>query len=72
MIQGFLVLGDDIHGCGVGCACGAEVGRNVAPAVAAVEAAIVAAVGEEGTGAEPGGLAVVAVEHRRASPHQDM
>lgn len=72
MIQGFLVLGDDIHGCGVACACGVEVGRNVAPAVAAVEAAIVAAVGEEGTGAEPGGLAVVAVEYRRASPHQDM
>ena len=49
--QGFLlVLGDDIHGCGVACACGVEayeveVGRSVAPAaVAAVEAAIVAAV----------------------------
>jgi len=50
VIQGFLVLGDDIHGCGVACACGVEVGRNVAPAAAvaavvAVEAAIVAVVG---------------------------
>jgi hypothetical protein len=52
---------------------GVEVGRGVAPAaaVAAVEAAIVAAV-REGTGAEPGGLAAVAVGHRRAFPRQDM
>jgi hypothetical protein len=72
VIQGFLVLEDNIHGCGVACACGVEVGRGVAPAaaVAAVEAAIVAAVGE-GTGAEPGGLAAVVVERRR-SPCQDM
>jgi hypothetical protein len=74
VIQEFLVLGDYIHGCGVACACGVEVGRGVAPAaaVAAVEAAIVAAV-LEGTGAEPGGLAAVAVGHRRrAFPRQDM
>jgi hypothetical protein len=73
VIQGFLVLvlEDNIHGCGVACACGVEVGRGVAAAAAAVEAAIVAAVGE-GTGAEPGGLAAVVVEHRRASPRQDM
>lgn len=73
VIQGFLVL-VDIHGCGVACACGVEVGRGVAPAaaaVAAVEAAIVAAV-REGTGIEPGGLAAVAVGHKRASPLQDM
>jgi hypothetical protein len=80
VIQGLLVLGDDIHGCGVACACGVEVGRGVvvvvvvaaaaaAAAEAAVEAAIVAAV-REGTGAEQGGLAV-AVGHRRASPRQD-
>ena len=71
VIQGFLVPGDNIHGCGAACACGVEVGlgRRVAVAVAAaVEAAIVAAV-EEGTGAEPGGLALV---DRGASPHQDM
>ena len=70
VIQGFLVPGDNIHGCGVACACGVEVGlgHGVAVAVAAaVEAAIVAAV-EEGTG-ESGGLAVV---DRRASPRQDM
>lgn len=65
VIQGFLVLVDNIHGCGLACACGVEVGRGVA-AVTAVEAAIVAAV-REGTGAEPGGLAAVAVD-RRASP----
>jgi hypothetical protein len=73
VIQGFLVLVDDTHGCGVACACGVEVGRGVVPAAAAaaVEAAIVAAV-REGTGIEPGGLAAVAVGHKRASPLQDM
>jgi hypothetical protein len=74
VIQRLLVLGDDIHCCGVACACGVEVGRGIAPAaaVAAVEAAIVAAV-REGTGAEPGRLAAaVAVGHRRASLRQDM
>lgn len=73
VIQGFLVLEDNIHGCGVACACGVEVGRGVAlaAAVAAVEAAIVAAVGED-TDAEPAGLAAVAVGHTRASPRQDM
>ena len=53
VMQGFLVLGGDIHCCGVACACGVEVGRGIAPAAAAaaaVEAAIVAAV-REGTGA---------------------
>jgi len=72
--QGFLVLGDDIHGrCGVVCAYGVEVGRGVvvaAAAVAAVEGAIVAAVRED-TGAEPDRLAAVAVGDRRASPRQD-
>ena len=71
VLQGFLVPEDNIHGCGVACACGVEVGRGVvvaaAAAVAAVEVTIVAA--GEGTGAEPGGLAV---GHRRASPRQDM
>jgi hypothetical protein len=74
VIQEFLVLGDDIHGCGVACACGVEVGRGVVPAaaVAAVEVAIVAAV-REGTGAEPGmAAAAVAVGHRGASQRQDM
>jgi len=69
VIQRFLVLEDDIQGSGVAYACGVEVGCGVAAAV--VEAAIVAAV-REGTGTEPGGLAVVAVGHRRASPRQDM
>lgn len=76
VIQGFpvLVLGGDIHGCGVACACGVEacgveVGRGVA-AAAAVEAAIVAVV-REGIGTETGGLAVV-VGHMWASPRQDM
>jgi hypothetical protein len=81
VVQGSLVLGDDIHGCGVACACGVDVGRVVvvvvaaaaaAAAVAAVEAAIVVAVGE-GAGAESDELAAaVAVGHRRASPRQDM
>ena len=82
VIQGFLVLGDDIHG--VAYACGVEVGRGVVPAAAAaaaaaaVEVAIVAAVREgtaqqEGTGAEPGtAAAAVAVGHGGASPCQDM
>ena len=66
VIQGFLVLGDDIHG--VAYACGVEVGRGVVPAAAAAAAAQ-----QEGTGAEPGtAAAAVAVGHGGASPCQDM
>ena len=77
LLQAHAVI-QDIHGCGVACACGVEVGQGVAAVVvvvvaaaaaaeATVEAAIVAAV-LEGT---EGGLVVVAVGHRRASPRQD-
>ena len=74
LLQAHAVI-QDIHGCGVACACGVEVGQGVAAVVvvaaaaaeATVEAAIVAAV-REGT---EGGLVVVAVGHRRASPRQD-
>lgn len=68
------------RGCGVACACGAEAGRGFATAAVAVGkrarevaagVAIAAAVGE-GTGAESGRVAAVAVGHTRASPRRDI